>query len=182
MPWPKGSFDDFRADGPDLLPVLRRLSSISMVTACSTCSSATMSPGRRPRTWGPPLSCPVEAGPRSSATISRHAVHALSQLGRRKVPGCFESTGVLVRRAAGNTRPVGKSLGVIVCDPDNDGWPDIVVANDTVRNFFFHNVPDPRAAGAFRKMASSPAGLRGRPAAGGMGIDAGEVSPASFQS
>src|SRR5262249_4819910 len=41
----------------------------------------------------------------------------------------------------GRRRNVGKSLGVIVCDPDEDGWPDLVVANDTVRNFFFHNVP-----------------------------------------
>lgn len=38
-------------------------------------------------------------------------------------------------------RPVGKSLGVVLCDPDEDGWPDLVVANDSVRNFFFHNVP-----------------------------------------
>jgi hypothetical protein len=38
-------------------------------------------------------------------------------------------------------RPLGKSLGVIVCDADEDGWPDIVVANDSVRNFFFHNKP-----------------------------------------
>jgi hypothetical protein len=38
--------------------------------------------------------------------------------------------------------PVGKSLGVIVCDADGDGWPDIIVANDTTRNFFFRNVEE----------------------------------------
>jgi hypothetical protein len=48
-------------------------------------------------------------------------------------------------------RPVGKSLGVIVCDIDEDGWPDIVVANDTVRNFLFHNLPGPNGSRVFRE-------------------------------
>src|SRR5262249_61073782 len=39
-------------------------------------------------------------------------------------------------------RPVAKALGVVACDVDDDGWPDIVVANDTVRNFLFHNLSD----------------------------------------
>jgi enediyne biosynthesis protein E4 len=42
---------------------------------------------------------------------------------------------------------VGKSLGVIVADVDDDGWPDVIVANDTVRNFLFRNVADPKAPG-----------------------------------
>jgi len=35
---------------------------------------------------------------------------------------------------------VGKGLAVAVTDVDDDGRPDILVANDTVRNFYFHNL------------------------------------------
>lgn len=34
---------------------------------------------------------------------------------------------------------VGKSLGVVAADFDQDGWTDLYVANDSVRNFFFRN-------------------------------------------
>ncbi|MBI1899981.1 MAG: CRTAC1 family protein [Planctomycetia bacterium] len=65
--------------------------------------------------------------------------------------------------------PVGKGLGVIFPDLDEDGWPDIVVANDLVRNFCFVNQRD----GTFREVAErmridvGPAGE----ARAGMGID-----------
>src|SRR4029077_2098177 len=36
-------------------------------------------------------------------------------------------------------RPMAKSLAVAPVDVDNDGWIDLVVANDTVQNFLFHN-------------------------------------------
>jgi hypothetical protein len=35
--------------------------------------------------------------------------------------------------------PMAKSLAVSPVDVDNDGWIDLVVANDTVQNFLFHN-------------------------------------------
>ena len=35
--------------------------------------------------------------------------------------------------------PVAKALGVAPVDVDRDGFVDLLVANDTVRNFFFHN-------------------------------------------
>jgi hypothetical protein len=74
-------------------------------------------------------------------------------------------------------QPSGKSLGVVVCDPDGDGWPDLLVANDTVRNFFFHNVP----AGDSRKfeeigLTANVAYADGR-ARGGMGIDYAQIRP-----
>lgn len=48
------------------------------------------------------------------------------------------AAGVQVRNPA-TGHPVAKSLAVAPVDVDNDGWIDLVVANDTVQNFLFHN-------------------------------------------
>jgi hypothetical protein len=73
--------------------------------------------------------------------------------------------------------PAGKSLGVVVADVDEDGWPDIVVANDTVRNFFFHN----RGDGSFEEKGgvTGIAYAEGT-ARGAMGIDWGEYRAGRF--
>ncbi len=66
--------------------------------------------------------------------------------------------------------PVAKALGVLPVDVDRDGWIDLVIANDTVRNFFFRN----RGDGTFVEMAET-VGLAYDPngaATGAMGIDA----------
>jgi len=68
--------------------------------------------------------------------------------------------------------PVGKGLGALVRDVDEDGWLDVVVANDTVRNFLFHNQRD----GTFREIGIA-AGIgfdRDGRATGAMGIDAAD--------
>lgn len=80
----------------------------------------------------------------------------------------------------GGRVPVGKALGVVACDADGDGWPDLIVANDTVRNFFFHNVSDGHGGRTFEEigLAANVAYADGRPR-GGMGIDAAYLWPDS---
>ncbi len=99
------------------------------------------------------------------------------QLYRNQGDGTFadvtRSAGIEVKDPT-SSQPVAKALGVIVFDADGDGWPDIVVANDTVRNFFFRNLGN----GRFQEMGESVAiaYAEGTPR-GAMGIDWGQYSP-----
>jgi hypothetical protein len=65
--------------------------------------------------------------------------------------------------------PLAKALAVAPVDADNDGWIDLVVANDTVQNFLFRNQHD----GTFKEIGASSSiafDVNGR-ARGAMGID-----------
>jgi len=70
-----------------------------------------------------------------------------------------------------NGEPAGKALAVTFVDLDLDGWIDILVANDRVQNFLFHN----RGDGTFEELGAV-AGIgfdsTGN-STGAMGIDAG---------
>lgn len=66
--------------------------------------------------------------------------------------------------------PMGKALAVVPVDIDRDGWLDLLVANDTVQNFLFHN----KGLGVFEERGSQ-LGLafdRDGKATGAMGVDA----------
>jgi hypothetical protein len=52
-----------------------------------------------------------------------------------------ESSGIQVRHPD-RKAPVAKALGVAPYDVDVDGRVDLAIANDTVANFFFHNLGD----------------------------------------
>ena len=58
-------------------------------------------------------------------------------------------SGLHVTNPARKDIAVGKSLGVTFVDADRDGFLDIVVANDTVQNFLFHN----KQNGTFEEVA-----------------------------
>jgi len=58
--------------------------------------------------------------------------------GQGKFTDVSKDAGVEVRNPALGV-PAAKTLGVAPIDLDDDGWIDLVVANDTVQNFVFHN-------------------------------------------
>ncbi|MCA8955929.1 MAG: CRTAC1 family protein, partial [Planctomycetes bacterium] len=79
------------------------------------------------------------------------------------------AAGVQVKNPATGA-PVAKSLALVFFDFDRDGFADVLIANDTVQNFLFHN----RRDGTFAEIGLR-AGIgfdaEGR-ATGAMGIDA----------
>ena len=107
------------------------------------------------------------------------------QLWQNRGNGQFRDTGPevgLVVRESRDDRSggvlVGKTLGVLAVDLDEDGWPDLLASNDMARNFLFHNQPGPDGTRRFveRGLDSGFAYAEGAPRAG-MGIDEAEISP-----
>lgn len=75
--------------------------------------------------------------------------------------------------SSGIAAALGKGLGVVVTDIDDDGKPDVYVANDTTMNFLFRNL----GGNKFEDVSLlSGAGINfaGR-AMGGMGVNAGDL-------
>jgi hypothetical protein len=95
-----------------------------------------------------------------------------------------EKVGLKIVEPIGATsrlRSVAKSLGLVIFDPDESGWPSLIVANDTERNFLFHNVAGPNGERRFEEIGlRSGVALAGGQARGGMGIDWGEYRPGKW--
>ncbi len=91
-----------------------------------------------------------------------------NMLYRQRADGSFEDVSLKAKISDAE----GKALGVALAEFDNDGFTDIFVANDSVRQSLYHNKGD----GTFADIAvSSGAGYdeNGKTFAG-MGVDAGD--------
>ena len=140
-----------------------RCGSTSIATACSICSSATTSGGRRSTTCSAASTASRSRTARPRRTAARPA-------------GC-SATAATARsrtsppRAASSTRARSRSASRCI-DHDQDGWPDIFVANDTQPNKLYRN----QRNGTFKDVALE-AGVAlsddGK-ARAGMGVDAAD--------
>jgi hypothetical protein len=89
---------------------------------------------------------------------------------RNRGDGTFEDA----TRKAGLWDPTSKALGVALIDHDQDGWPDLVLANDTQPNKLYRNNHD----GTFTDVGTTAGIAFGETgvARAGMGVDAGDYS------
>ncbi len=95
---------------------------------------------------------------------------AADHLYRNNGDGSFSDVSSL----SGIANPAGKGLGLTFSDFDRDGYPDIYVANDTIRDFLYRNNRD----GTFSDVTYAAAvgfDANGEPQAG-MGVDAADLN------
>jgi enediyne biosynthesis protein E4 len=88
------------------------------------------------------------------------------------------SKGTVIERA------IGKALGVVATDINNDGRMDLFVANDTVQNFLFVNRgPDASGKTRWEEIAlQADVGFSDNgQARSGMGVDAADISNSGWQ-
>jgi enediyne biosynthesis protein E4 len=89
-----------------------------------------------------------------------------------------------VSKATGISQSIGKGLGVVATDINNDGLMDLFVANDTVQNFLFANRgPDKKGQWQFEEIAlQAEVGFsdNGQPRSG-MGVDAADINNDGWQ-
>src|SRR5581483_1471212 len=84
--------------------------------------------------YGIPTSCRPQAYPGTPAVLYHN-----------NGDGTFKN----VTKAANMFRPRGYNLSVGAADYDNDGWPDLFVANDGIEAFLYHNEHN----GTFKEIA-----------------------------
>lgn len=118
--------------------------------------------------------------PRRGTTSCGHFMNIVAFCGPRALTpepdALYRNVGggrfIDVTLTAGVAQPGHYGFGVLFSDLDDDGWPDIYVANDSVPNFLFRNNRDGRFVeeGLVRGVAVSRDGRE----QAGMGVDAGD--------
>lgn len=120
--------------------------------------------------WSPEknIDCTID-----EKTISYCNPTNYEELGSRFYHNNGDGTFSEQTKAAGFAEVPGKALGVAELDFNDDGWPDLVVANDMNRDLLYENNGDGTFTekGLISGIAFSESGV----ARAGMGIDVGDV-------
>ncbi|MEP6715951.1 MAG: CRTAC1 family protein [Terriglobia bacterium] len=118
--------------------------------------------------------CSLDGATKSYCTPESYK-GAASKLYHNLGNGKFQDVTV----AAGLSDPTSKSLGVASIDFNNDGWPDLFVANDTQPNKLYRNLQN----GTFKEegLAAGLALGEDGTARGAMGVDAGDYDRSGRQ-
>jgi hypothetical protein len=124
--------------------------------------------------WSPAGDVPCEEERRAVYCGPNLYAPEACRLFRNQGKGTFEDVSARsgVQRGPDGKARRSKALGVVVCDENADGWPDLAVANDTEANFLFRNNRD----GTFTEkgLELGIAFPESGEARSGMGIDAGD--------
>jgi hypothetical protein len=127
--------------------------------------------------WSPQtdLYCALDGKTKSYCTPEAYKGTSV-RLWHNRGDGTFEDT----TQKAGLYDPTSKSLGIAILDANNDGWPDILVSNDTQPNKLYMNDGN----GTFTEKAI-PAGIgysEDGTARAGMGVDAADYDRSGYPS
>jgi hypothetical protein len=121
------------------------------------------------------LFCTLDGANKSYCTPESYEGASL-RLWQNRGDGSFRDT----TEAAGLLDPTSKGLGLAVLDYDQDGWPDLMVVNDTEPNKLYRN----RGDGTFseRGILSGVAFSESGVARAGMGVDAADYDRSGYPS
>jgi len=121
------------------------------------------------------LYCTLDGKDKSYCTPESYKGTA-ARLWHNRGDGTFED----VTQKAGLGEPTSKTMGVTVLDYDNDGWPDILLSNDTQPNKLYRNNGNGTFSekGVIAGIAFSEDGV----ARAGMGVDAADYDHSGYPS
>jgi hypothetical protein len=127
--------------------------------------------------WSPQtdLYCTLDGKTKSYCTPESYKGTS-TRLWRNRGDGTFEDA----TKKAGMWDPTSKSLGIAILDYDQDGWPDVLIANDTQPNKLYRNNGNGTFTerGVLAGIAFSEDGI----ARAGMGTDAADYDRSGFPS
>lgn len=127
--------------------------------------------------WSPEtdLYCTLDGKTKSYCTPESYKGTS-ARVWRNRGDGTFEDT----TKKAGLWDPTSKSLGIAILDYDQDGWPDVLLANDTQPNKLYRNNGNGTFTerGVLAGIAFSEDGI----ARAGMGVDAADYDRSGYPS